>query len=115
MITLPVIAAVTTMASVAVGVAFLGDAARLGPARAVAAGLVTLATGAAIVALARSAPSGRRPSPPDGLLPAPVAGRIPGQEQHRFSRTDNRVSPAQPVQPVDEGAPLYASAPVPPG
>lgn len=107
MITLPVIAAVTPMASVAVGVAFLGDAARLGVVRVIAAGAVALATSAAIVILARSAPAvrpapartagscqqegrrqhddqrqhegPRRPSAVGFLQPAEVVGRVPGR------------------------------------
>lgn len=103
MITLPVIAAVTPMASVAVGVAFLGDAARLGVVRTIAAGAVALATSAAIAVLARSAPAvrpvqahtagnrqhedqrqheGRRRSSDAGFLqPAEVIGRVPGQRE----------------------------------
>jgi hypothetical protein len=71
MITLPVIAAVTPMASVAVGVAFLGDAARLGVVRTVAAGAVALATSAAIAVLARS-----------GHVVGPVQARTVGDRQN---------------------------------
>lgn len=59
MITLPVIAAVTPAASVAVGAAFLGDAARMGALRAAAAGAVALATSAAIMLLVRTVPAER--------------------------------------------------------
>jgi hypothetical protein len=59
MVTLPVIAVVTPMASVAIGIGFLGEAARLGPGRAIAAGLVAVGTGAALLILARSAPATR--------------------------------------------------------
>ncbi|MGH3169342.1 MAG: hypothetical protein ACRDN0_26105, partial [Trebonia sp.] len=59
MITLPVIAAVTPTASVAIGIGFLGDIARLGTGRAIAAGLIALATGTALVVLARAVPANR--------------------------------------------------------
>ena len=61
MITLPVIAAVTPSASVAVGIAFLGEGTQLGVARAIAAGVVAIGTAAALAILARSAPA-RRPA-----------------------------------------------------
>ena len=57
MVTLPVIAAVTPLASVAIGMGFLGETARLGAGRAIAAGIVAVGTGAALVVLARSAPA----------------------------------------------------------
>jgi hypothetical protein len=56
MITLPVIAAVTPLASVAIGIGFLGELTRLGAGRAIAAGVVAVGTGAALVILARAAP-----------------------------------------------------------
>jgi hypothetical protein len=59
MVTLPVIAAVTPAASVAIGIGFLGEIAQLGAGRAIAAGLVVAATGTALVILARSAPVSR--------------------------------------------------------
>jgi hypothetical protein len=59
LITLPVIAAVTPMASVAIGTAFLGETAHLGAPRAVGAALIALATAAALIVLARSAPATR--------------------------------------------------------
>ncbi|MBO0805931.1 MAG: hypothetical protein J2P25_23025, partial [Nocardiopsaceae bacterium] len=54
MITLPVISAVTPMASVAIAVGILGEGARMGAARAIAAGLAALLTCVALVILARS-------------------------------------------------------------
>jgi hypothetical protein len=75
MVTLPVIAAVTPMASVAVGVTFLGDAARLGVVRTIAAGAVALATSAAIAVLARS-----------GSAVRPVQARTAGTSQHESCR-----------------------------
>jgi hypothetical protein len=60
MITLPVIAAVTPLASVAIGIAFLGEMARLSVGRGIAAGIVVAGTGAALAILARSAPGTAR-------------------------------------------------------
>jgi hypothetical protein len=59
MITLPVVAAVTPSACVAIGIGFLGEGAQLGVGRAVAAGIVAAGTAAALAILARSAPVGR--------------------------------------------------------
>jgi hypothetical protein len=72
LITLPVVAAVTPIASVAIGVGFLGEDAQLGPARLVAAGIVAAATAAALVVLARCAPSGR--TGPEAQAKAPLPG-----------------------------------------
>ena len=72
MITLPVVAAVTPVASVAIGVGFLGEGAQLGPARLAAAGIVAAATAAALVVLARCAPSGR--TGPGGQTPPALPG-----------------------------------------
>jgi hypothetical protein len=58
MVTLPVIAAVAPMASVVIGIGFLGETAHLGAGRTIAAGIVAAGTGAALVILARSAPAG---------------------------------------------------------
>jgi hypothetical protein len=59
MVTLPVIAAVTPIASVAIGIGFLGGVTQLGASRAIAAGIVAVGTAAALVILARSAPTSR--------------------------------------------------------
>jgi drug/metabolite transporter (DMT)-like permease len=56
MITLPVIAAVTPVASAAVGIGLLGEAPRTGLAGGVAAGLAVLIASLALAFLARSAP-----------------------------------------------------------
>jgi hypothetical protein len=56
MVTLPIIAAVTPVASVAVGIGLLGEAPRTGVAGGVAAGLAVLVTSLALARLARSAP-----------------------------------------------------------
>jgi drug/metabolite transporter (DMT)-like permease len=61
MVTLPVIAVVTPVASVAVGIGLLGEAPRTGLAGGVAAGLAVLVTSLALARLARSAP---HPEPP---------------------------------------------------
>jgi hypothetical protein len=62
MITLPIIAAVTPVASVAVGIGLLGEAPRTGVAGGVAVGLAVLVTSLALARLARSAP---HPEPHD--------------------------------------------------
>jgi len=56
MLTLPIIAAVTPMASVAVGIGLLGETPRIGVAGGVAAGFAVLVTSLALARLARSAP-----------------------------------------------------------
>jgi hypothetical protein len=56
MITLPVIAAVTPVASAAVGIGLLGEAPRTGLAGGAAAGLAVLIASLALAFLARSAP-----------------------------------------------------------
>lgn len=58
MITLPIISAVTPMASVVIGVGILGEGTRMGAASAAAAGLAAVVTCAALVVLARSVPAG---------------------------------------------------------
>jgi drug/metabolite transporter (DMT)-like permease len=74
MITLPVIAAVTPAASVAVGIGLLGETPPTGVADAVAAGLAVLVTSLALACLARTAPHpeprAKRPADADrGVLP----------------------------------------------
>jgi drug/metabolite transporter (DMT)-like permease len=56
MVTLPIIAAVTPMASVAVGIGLLGETPRTGLAGGVAAGFAVLVISLALACLARSAP-----------------------------------------------------------
>ena len=71
MITLPVIATVTPLASVAIGLGFFGEVSQLGAGRTVAAGIVAAVTGAALVILARSAPADRHhPRPSASPLPS---------------------------------------------
>jgi hypothetical protein len=62
MVTLPVIAAITPVASVAVGIGLLGEAPRTGVAGAVAAGLAVLVTSLALARLARTVPHPQVPS-----------------------------------------------------
>jgi len=57
MVTLPVIAAVTPVASAAVGIGLLGEAPRIGVAGGVAAGLAVLVTSLALARLASSVPT----------------------------------------------------------
>ena len=62
-LTLPIIAAVTPVASVAVGIGLLGEVPRIGLAGAVAAGFAVLATSLALARLAYSAPHPEVPHP----------------------------------------------------
>jgi drug/metabolite transporter (DMT)-like permease len=66
MITLPIIASVTPVASVAIGIGLLGETPRTGVAGGIAAGLAVLVTSVALASLARSAPHpgprGREPA-----------------------------------------------------
>jgi hypothetical protein len=64
MITLPLISAVTPMASVAIGIGLLGETPRLGTAGLAAAAVVAVVTGFALASLARSA-SAPAAAPPD--------------------------------------------------
>jgi len=63
MITLPLISAVTPMASVAVGIGLLGETPRLGAAGLAAAAIVAVVTGLALASLARSASLPVTPAP----------------------------------------------------
>jgi hypothetical protein len=56
MVTLPIIAAITPLASVAVGIGLLGETPRIGLAGGVAAGFAVLVTSLALACLARSVP-----------------------------------------------------------
>jgi hypothetical protein len=67
MITLPVIAAVAPMASVAIGIGLLGETPTTGIAGGVVAGLVVLIASVALAYLARSAPHPE----PQAQVPAP--------------------------------------------
>ena len=82
MITLPVIAAVTPAASVAIGIGFLCEGAQLGVGRVVAAGIVAVGTAAALAILARSAPVGRA-GPADGDRRA-AASNVPRGPQNNL-------------------------------
>jgi drug/metabolite transporter (DMT)-like permease len=90
MLTLPVIAAVTPVASVAVGIGLLGETPRAGLAGAIAAGLAVLVASVALACLARSLP---RPDPE-------------GQESRRAvhadpaMRTTAPLPPCPPLRPV---------------
>jgi hypothetical protein len=98
MITLPVIAAVTPVASVTVGIVFLGETARLGAARVIAAGVVALGTGAALVILARCAPSCHREAAPRPVMitghpsPRPRSGCHQGPVCRRGPRPGRRAA-----------------------
>jgi drug/metabolite transporter (DMT)-like permease len=68
MVTLPIIAAVTPVASVAIGIGLLGETPRIGVAGGIAAGFAVLVTSLALACLARSIPHPERRSqgPADG-------------------------------------------------
>jgi drug/metabolite transporter (DMT)-like permease len=68
MVTLPIIAAVTPVASVAIGTGLLGETPRIGAASGVAAGFAVLVTSFALACLARSVPHAdpRGQGPADG-------------------------------------------------
>jgi drug/metabolite transporter (DMT)-like permease len=81
-LTLPIIAAVTPVASVAVGVGLLGETPRIGVAGAVAAGLAVLVTSIALACLAYTAPHPQasqpevpHPQAPRPEVPHPQASR----------------------------------------
>ena len=74
-LTLPIIAAVTPIASVAVGVGLLGETPRIGVAGTVAAGFAVLVTSLALACLAYCRPAPRGPGrrgPAPGVLPPAV-------------------------------------------
>lgn len=74
MVTLPVIAAVTPVASAAVGIGMLGEAPRAGVAGEIAAGFVVLVASLALACLARSVPRpGHGGQPPTDQRPAFMA------------------------------------------
>ena len=76
MITLPIIAAVTPVASVAVGIGLLGETPRTGVAGGVVAGIAVLITSLALARLARSAPH-PEPHAQRAAVPAGAARAAP--------------------------------------
>ena len=106
-LTLPIIAAVTPIASVAVGVGLLGETPRIGVAGMVAAGLAVVVTGLALARLAYSAPHPEVAHPeiaaevPDAgscTAPSPLTprARVIGCRQRARSR--RRPSAATPAR-----------------
>ncbi|HEY7147522.1 MAG TPA: DMT family transporter [Streptosporangiaceae bacterium] len=75
MVTLPIIAAVTPVASVAVGIGLLGEVPRTGAAGGAAAGFAVLVTSLALARLACSVPHGR--SSHRGTEPATACASVP--------------------------------------
>jgi drug/metabolite transporter (DMT)-like permease len=75
MVTLPIISAVTPVASVAVGVGLLGEAPSIGMAGGIAAGVAVLVTSLALAFLARSVPppASRRLHEDGELIASPVS------------------------------------------
>jgi hypothetical protein len=76
MVTLPVIAAVTPVTSVAIGIGLLGETPRTGVAGAVAAGLAVLVASVALACLARSAPHAAPHAQPAEPLAQPAGPRV---------------------------------------
>ena len=95
MITLPIISAVTPVASVAIGIGLLGETPRVGVAGQIGAGFAVLVTALALALLARSAPQ-PEPSPrvPSAEVPSP-----------RASSPHAAVPPARPWSPKAEDLP----------
>ena len=85
MVTLPIIAAVTPVASVAIGIGLLGEAPRTGVAGGVAAGFAVLATSLALACLARSVPDTehRSQGPTDGARDGLAV--VPGAASSRYA------------------------------
>jgi len=81
-LTLPIIAAVTPLASVAVGVGLLGETPRIGLAGGVAAGLAVFVTSLALARLARTAPHPEASHPEAASSQASRAG-VPRAEVSR--------------------------------
>jgi hypothetical protein len=87
MVTLPIIAAVTPLASVAIGIGLLGETPQTGVAGAVAAAFAVLITSLALARLARSAPhpeaAPQAPRPAiqahEPTIQAPVPDEAPGR------------------------------------
>jgi hypothetical protein len=82
MVTLPIIAAVTPVASVAIGIGLLGETPQTGVAGAVVAAFAVLMTSLALARLARSAPhpeSATQKSKPAIQAPVPVPDEAPGR------------------------------------
>ncbi len=81
MVTLPIIAAVTPVASVAIGIGLLGETPQTGVAGRVVAGFAVLIASLALARLARSAPHPEPPAlrPECAAVPAPAAP-VPGPQ-----------------------------------
>jgi drug/metabolite transporter (DMT)-like permease len=112
MVTLPIIAVVAPVASVAIGIGLLGETPQTGVAGAVAAGLAVLVACVALAYLARSAPHPQPPDPqprnPEPRNPGPrgLGPRVPGPRapvpQARELAAD---SPRDPVAVLSGAAP----------
>jgi hypothetical protein len=92
MVTLPIIAVVAPVASVAIGIGLLGETPQTGVAGAVAAGLAVLVACVALAYLARSAPhpEPRNPEPrsPEPRVPGPRAPEPQARELAADSARD---------------------------
>src|SRR5439155_4037250 len=103
MITLPVIAAVTPVASAAVGIGLLGEAPKTGLASGIAAGLAVLIASLALAFLARSAPH------------CEPRNHRPADRQHGALAVLSGAAPSRwrPVPPPRSGALLAPGLPRP--
>jgi drug/metabolite transporter (DMT)-like permease len=95
MITLPIISAVTPVASVAIGIGLLGETPRTGVADQIGAGFAVLVTALALAVLARSAP---QPEPSPRTLPPEVP-------------SPRASSPQAPSPQTARPLPMYRPAP----
>ncbi len=77
MVTLPIIAAVTPVTSVAIGIGLLGETPRIGVPGAVAACLAVLVASVALACLARSAPHAEPDAEPRARRTEPRTPRVP--------------------------------------
>jgi hypothetical protein len=97
MITLPVIAAVTPVTSVAIGIGLLGEAPRTGAAGAVGVGLAVLVACVALAYLARSAPHAEpaalpaEPATRPAVLPAEPATAHAGPPAPRVAQAERET------------------------
>jgi len=105
MITLPIIAAVTPVTSVAVGIGLLGETPETGVAGAVGAAFAVLITSLALARLARSAP---HPEPHPEPQPAPRPALVPDDARAladgSFAAGDARDDDSYPGRRVLAGA-----------
>jgi drug/metabolite transporter (DMT)-like permease len=112
MVTLPIIAAVTPLTSVAIGIGLLGETPHEGLARGIVAGLAVLVTSLALAFLARSTPHpeprGQEPAGDGGEVDRGAAARVVAQARRGPHAAD--VTPAA-DGPYDDLPVLAGTAP----